>query len=162
MIKQIFTLSNFLDLAIREWDLDSVLVFKAPLSQVNEAIQWCTKSKSSSSTVASKCSTNACNTMDRLKTCARCNYAMYCSKEHQISDWKRHKMICSDMPTIVRLVECISKRFRGSLISIFVKTIAFILITMMRMMMIIFSFQINFQSIHTIAITGLRIYFLIK
>ena len=98
---------------IRQEDLDSVFVFKAPLSQVTEAIQWCTKSTKSSSTVTSECSTNACNIMDRLKTCARCNYAKYCSKEHQISDWKRHKMICSDMKTIVRLVDCISKRFRG-------------------------------------------------
>ena len=106
---------HMLDLTkgIRQENLDSVFVFKASLSEVNEAIQWCTKSKSSSSTVASKCSTNACNTMDRLKTCARCNYAKYCSKEHQISDWKRHKMICSDMKTILRLVECISKKFRG-------------------------------------------------
>ena len=104
---------HMLDLTkgIRQENLDLVFVFKAPLSEVNDAIQWC--SKPSSSDVTSKCSKHACNTMDRLKTCARCNYAKYCSKEHQISDWKRHKMICSDMLTIVRLVECISKKFRG-------------------------------------------------
>ena len=29
-----------------------------------------------------------------LKLCARCKTACYCSKEHQVSDWKEHKKQC--------------------------------------------------------------------
>ncbi|KAL3281052.1 hypothetical protein HHI36_004276 [Cryptolaemus montrouzieri] len=29
-----------------------------------------------------------------LKKCASCRFISYCSKEHQISDWKNHKQVC--------------------------------------------------------------------
>ena len=34
-----------------------------------------------------------------LKRCSRCNCLFYCSKEHQKSDWKYHKKVCSYLST---------------------------------------------------------------
>jgi hypothetical protein len=46
----------------------------------------------------SPCSLGTCMVTNAAFKCARCKEAMYCSKEHQIQDWSRHK------------VECISKK----------------------------------------------------
>jgi hypothetical protein len=36
-----------------------------------------------------------CNKTEDLKRCVRCRAVLYCNKEHQKEDWKKHKMICS-------------------------------------------------------------------
>lgn len=36
-----------------------------------------------------------CGQFDRLLRCSRCKAAVYCSREHQKLDWKRHKSLCS-------------------------------------------------------------------
>lgn len=36
-----------------------------------------------------------CNKTDKLLRCARCKAIVYCSKEHQKFDWKRHKAYCN-------------------------------------------------------------------
>jgi hypothetical protein len=46
----------------------------------------------------SPCSLDTCMVTNAAFKCARCQEAMYCSKEHQGQDWPRHK------------VECISKK----------------------------------------------------
>jgi hypothetical protein len=46
----------------------------------------------------SPCSLGTCMVTNAAFKCARCQEAMYCSKEHQRQDWSRHK------------VECISKK----------------------------------------------------
>lgn len=35
-----------------------------------------------------------CSSTKNLLRCARCKITLYCSKEHQKLDWKRHKMYC--------------------------------------------------------------------
>ena len=35
-----------------------------------------------------------CNLKDGVKACARCERVYYCSKNCQVSDWKRHKLTC--------------------------------------------------------------------
>ena len=37
-----------------------------------------------------------CGKMENLLKCGRCRNAFYCSKEHQIQDWKRHKRMCNE------------------------------------------------------------------
>ena len=36
---------------------------------------------------------------EQLKRCSRCSCLFYCSKEHQKSDWKNHKKLCSYLAT---------------------------------------------------------------
>ena len=36
-----------------------------------------------------------CGSLEKLKVCARCKEAWYCSKEHQKSHWKQHKKQCN-------------------------------------------------------------------
>ncbi|MBM3201876.1 MAG: zinc finger MYND domain-containing protein [Chlamydiae bacterium] len=40
------------------------------------------------------CSLNTCMATEAAFRCAQCKSALYCSKEHQIQDWPRHKMEC--------------------------------------------------------------------
>lgn len=40
------------------------------------------------------CSLDTCMVTDAAFKCARCQEAMYCSKEHQRQDWPRHKVEC--------------------------------------------------------------------
>ena len=35
-----------------------------------------------------------CGTLGNLRVCAGCKGAWYCSKEHQVSDWSKHKSLC--------------------------------------------------------------------
>ena len=42
----------------------------------------------------SPCSLDTCMVTDAASRCARCQKAMYCSKEHQRRDWLRHKVEC--------------------------------------------------------------------
>lgn len=52
---------------------------------------------SSSGSTSSISSTNVCNVCGinrNLLRCARCKSVFYCSKEHQRSDWKCHKLTC--------------------------------------------------------------------
>lgn len=37
---------------------------------------------------------NLCGNVENLKRCSKCTQVYYCSKEHQIEDWKRHKKSC--------------------------------------------------------------------
>ncbi|XP_067115574.1 prolyl hydroxylase EGLN3-like isoform X1 [Osmerus mordax] len=37
-----------------------------------------------------------CGQMENLLKCGRCRNSFYCSKEHQIQDWKRHKRMCNE------------------------------------------------------------------
>lgn len=37
-----------------------------------------------------------CGKMENLLKCGRCLNSFYCSKEHQIQDWKQHKRMCKD------------------------------------------------------------------
>lgn len=34
--------------------------------------------------------------ISKRKTCSKCNFAHYCSKDHQVADWPFHKVFCSD------------------------------------------------------------------
>jgi hypothetical protein len=43
----------------------------------------------------SPCSLDTCMVTNAALKCGRCKKAMYCSKEHQRSDWSRHKVECS-------------------------------------------------------------------
>lgn len=40
-----------------------------------------------------KCET--CNNFKKLFLCGRCRIVRYCSREHQISDWNNHKLVCN-------------------------------------------------------------------
>uniref|UniRef100_A0A4W5RVA2 hypoxia-inducible factor-proline dioxygenase n=1 Tax=Hucho hucho TaxID=62062 RepID=A0A4W5RVA2_9TELE len=37
-----------------------------------------------------------CGKMENLLKCGRCRNSFYCSKEHQKSDWKKHKLFCKE------------------------------------------------------------------
>uniref|UniRef100_A0A8C7W2Q1 hypoxia-inducible factor-proline dioxygenase n=1 Tax=Oncorhynchus mykiss TaxID=8022 RepID=A0A8C7W2Q1_ONCMY len=37
-----------------------------------------------------------CGKMENLLKCGRCRNSFYCSKEHQKSDWKKHKQFCKE------------------------------------------------------------------
>ncbi|XP_024937102.1 uncharacterized protein LOC107274942 isoform X2 [Cephus cinctus] len=39
-----------------------------------------------------------CKRSDKLLRCSRCKIAVYCTKEHQRLDWKRHKAFCQKHP----------------------------------------------------------------
>uniref|UniRef100_H2YBV2 MYND-type domain-containing protein n=1 Tax=Ciona savignyi TaxID=51511 RepID=H2YBV2_CIOSA len=50
------------------------------------------------SSVKPKC--HVCGILENLKSCARCHNTWYCGREHQRSDWKKHKVVCkSKTPT---------------------------------------------------------------
>ncbi|XP_046751070.1 prolyl hydroxylase EGLN3 [Diprion similis] len=51
---------------------------------------------SSPPTTAQVCA--VCKRSDRILRCARCKVTVYCSKEHQRDDWKRHKPSCAPKP----------------------------------------------------------------
>jgi hypothetical protein len=38
---------------------------------------------------------NNCTSETNLKTCVKCKFVKYCSKECQINDWTEHKKVCS-------------------------------------------------------------------
>ena len=40
------------------------------------------------------CSLDTCMVTDAAFRCAKCQKAMYCSREHQGQDWSRHKVEC--------------------------------------------------------------------
>lgn len=40
-----------------------------------------------------------CGFSDNLLRCARCKVTLYCSKEHQKKDWKKHKVNCNNFTT---------------------------------------------------------------
>uniref|UniRef100_A0A4W5RN80 hypoxia-inducible factor-proline dioxygenase n=1 Tax=Hucho hucho TaxID=62062 RepID=A0A4W5RN80_9TELE len=40
-----------------------------------------------------------CGKMENLLKCGRCRNSFYCSKEHQKSDWKKHKLFCKENDT---------------------------------------------------------------
>ena len=37
---------------------------------------------------------DVCGTTEKLQRCGFCKRAFYCSRDHQMKDWKRHKVIC--------------------------------------------------------------------
>lgn len=39
-----------------------------------------------------------CERTDKLLRCSRCKAVFYCTKEHQRSDWKRHRDFCATHP----------------------------------------------------------------
>jgi hypothetical protein len=45
------------------------------------------------------CFLPGCDSTTDLKSRTRCKVAHYCSKKHQISDWKRHKKWCQEAPS---------------------------------------------------------------
>ncbi len=51
------------------------------------------------------CALPGCNKVNdqntTLKKCSRCKQAMYCGKEHQKSDWARHKLQCKKIAHLV-------------------------------------------------------------
>jgi hypothetical protein len=36
-----------------------------------------------------------CSKIEDLQSCAKCKLVQYCSREHQVADWKNHKEICN-------------------------------------------------------------------
>lgn len=40
------------------------------------------------------CANRNCDVCDNIKACAACGLISYCCKEHQSTDWPRHKVIC--------------------------------------------------------------------
>ncbi|XP_008550191.1 egl nine homolog 1 [Microplitis demolitor] len=50
----------------------------------------------SSSPECQKPSCAICNKTDKLQRCSRCKNIFYCSKDHQKSDWRKHKVDCVD------------------------------------------------------------------
>lgn len=41
-----------------------------------------------------------CERTDKLLRCSRCKAVFYCTKEHQRSDWKRHRDFCATHPAV--------------------------------------------------------------
>lgn len=39
---------------------------------------------------------NVCGVKGKLFRCSKCRQARYCSREHQVSDWKTHKRVCGN------------------------------------------------------------------
>lgn len=44
---------------------------------------------------ASRC--KVCNKTEGVMACSRCKDEFYCSRQHQVSDWKNHKELCSQL-----------------------------------------------------------------
>jgi MYND finger len=45
--------------------------------------------------IPKRCEAPGCNNRQDLKRCQTCSLVMYCSKECQKKDWKRHKLDCA-------------------------------------------------------------------
>jgi hypothetical protein len=45
------------------------------------------------------CSFADCEASGNLKTCSACKKVQYCSREHQLADWKFHKSACAQKPS---------------------------------------------------------------
>ena len=39
---------------------------------------------------------NVCGKKGKLFRCSKCKEARYCSREHQVEDWKTHKRVCGN------------------------------------------------------------------
>ena len=37
---------------------------------------------------------NVCGVRGQLMRCSKCKQAKYCSREHQVEDWKTHRTVC--------------------------------------------------------------------
>ena len=55
---------------------------------------------------------NVCKSTEKVSACAKCNIAFYCSKDHQISDWKIHKLTCK--PTLWSILKSQEKEWLGA------------------------------------------------
>lgn len=47
--------------------------------------------------VANNRTCRICQATGNLKACGSCTQAWYCSKEHQVQDWKTHKPECKSL-----------------------------------------------------------------
>ena len=52
------------------------------------------------SVVSGQTACAVCGVTDNLKRCAKCKLVRYCSREHQASDWKKHKLECGKQTTV--------------------------------------------------------------
>jgi hypothetical protein len=43
---------------------------------------------------------NVCGAKGELMRCSKCKQAKYCSREHQVEDWKTHKRYCGNAKEI--------------------------------------------------------------
>ncbi|XP_046434845.1 egl nine homolog 1 [Neodiprion fabricii] len=70
---------------------------RASRSQTVEAGASFSLTSSPTAPTAQVCA--VCKRSDKILRCARCKVTVYCSKEHQRDDWKRHKPSCAPKQT---------------------------------------------------------------
>ena len=93
----------FLDMnhGVRLESSTSVMVFPTNVGNVNEAMLSLSNSKSAATRSCFQCSAKTATNGEKLKQCAQCHVALYCSRECQVKNWaKCHRKLCSSMPQL--------------------------------------------------------------
>ena len=94
---------------------ESILYYSSPKRQTERKQRHTTKleKKKASIFIPCRCEVIGCDKRgDDVRACSKCKCAYYCSKEHQVQDWPRHKLDCK---AIAKLdFELQPKRFESS------------------------------------------------
>ena len=98
---------------IRQEHLDSVFVFNASLDALYQTAPWIIDNETKKK---KKCWFPHCNTENSESAkfrCSRCSTALYCGKEHQVSNWNHHKALCSQISVLAQLIKVLQLPFNG-------------------------------------------------